>query len=63
MKVGDLVKYVDTTNNREWKEIGIIVSDDPRTDGMIVGMVVRWFTTGIQTSYYVENLEVISESR
>ena len=63
MRVGDLVKYVDLTDNREWKEIGIIVSDDPRTDGMIVGMVVRWFTTGIQTSYYVENLEVISESR
>jgi hypothetical protein len=59
MQVGDLVRYVDAFDRNEWRNIGIVLREIPGTDQC---KVVRW-DTGIQTSYPMRNLEVISASR
>jgi len=59
MKVGDLVRYVDGNARNEWRNIGIVLRDIPGTDQY---KVVRW-DTGVQCSYPMRNLKVISESR
>lgn len=59
MKVGDLVKYVDSSGRNEWRNIGIVLCEIPGTDEC---KVVRW-DTGVKCSYPVRNLEVISASR
>jgi hypothetical protein len=59
VKVGDLVRYVDASGRNEWHNIGIVLREIRGTDQC---KVVRW-DTGIQSSYPMRNLEVISESR
>ena len=59
MQVGDLVRYVDAFDRNEWRNIGIVLREIPGTDQY---KVVRW-DMGIQSSYPMRNLEVISECR
>ncbi len=55
MKVGDLVRV----KNTPWEDYGIILE----INGRFEWAEVYWTTTGHSYAFFVEDLEVINESR